>query len=121
MTLKVPYTDNLTTNAKLPGQVAVDMKAIEHEDLQDDQALAKETQDRENADKKLDDRIDDANSRMDHLDEEKATHDDVNDLREEIYKIRDDWHDRASHIARGTDVETTKAVVEQILQEKGLI
>lgn len=42
MTLKVPYTDNLTTNAKLPGQVAVDMKAIEHEDLQDDQALAKD-------------------------------------------------------------------------------
>ena len=63
----------------------------------------------------------DANSRMDQLDQEKATHNDVNDLRNEMYKIRDDWHDRASHIARGTDVETTKAVVEQILQEKGLI
>lgn len=65
--------------------------------------------------------IGDANSRMDQLDQEKATHNDVNDLRNEMYKIRDDWHDRASHIARGTDVETTKAVVEQILQEKGLI
>lgn len=64
---------------------------------------------------------DNANSRMDRLDNEKATHDDVNGLRKEMYQIRDDWHDRASHIARGTDVETTKAVVEQILQEKGLI
>ena len=102
-------------------QMVENFEIIQHEDLQDDQALAKETQDRENADKKLDDRIDDANSRMDQLDQEKATHDDVNDLREEIYKIRDNWHDRASHIARGTDVETTKAVVEQILQEKGLM
>ena len=118
---KLPHVEDLTTNSKLPGQLTENFKAIEHEDLQDDQALTKETQDRENADKKLDDRIDDANSRMDQLDQEKATHDDVNDLREEIYKIRDNWHDRASHIARGTDIETTKAVVEQILQEKGLM
>lgn len=61
------------------------------------------------------------NDRLDKLDAEKATHDDVEGLREEMYQIRDDWHDRASHIARGTDIETTKAVVEQILQEKGLI
>ncbi|WP_035423928.1 hypothetical protein [Limosilactobacillus fermentum] len=59
--------------------------------------------------------------RLDKLDDEKATHDDVEDLRKEMYQIRDDWHNRASHIALGTDVETTKAVVEQILQEKGLI
>lgn len=57
MTLKVPYTDNLTTNAKLPGQIAVDMKAIEHEDQQDDQALVEEIQDREDADKELDGKI----------------------------------------------------------------
>ena len=118
---KLPHVEDLTTNSKLTGQLTENFKAIEQEDLQDDQALTKETQDRENADKKLDDRIDDANSRMDQLDQEKATHDDVNDLREEIYKIRDNWHDRASHIARGTDIETTKAVVEQILQEKGLM
>lgn len=118
---KLPHVEDLTTNSKLPGQLTEDLKAIEHEDQQDDQALAKETQDREDADKKLDGRIDDANNRMDQLDKEKATHDDVNDLRDEMYQIRNDWHDRASHIARGTDVETTKAVVEQILQEKGLI
>lgn len=61
------------------------------------------------------------NDRLDKLDAEKATHDDVEGLRKEMYQIRDSWHDRASHIARGTDIETTKAVVEQILQEKGLI
>ncbi|MCD5446176.1 hypothetical protein [Lactobacillus delbrueckii] len=58
--------------------------------------------------------IDTVNGRLDRLDAEKATHD-------EMYQIRDNWNDRASHIALGTDVETTKAVVEQILQEKGLI
>ena len=110
MTLKVPYTDNLTTNAKLPGQIAVDMKAIEHEDLQDDQALSKETQDRENADKKLDDRIDDANSRMDQLDQEKATHDDVNDLRDELLK-------KIKHIILGTDEETVKTVIQEMKKE----
>ncbi|MGN1282685.1 MAG: hypothetical protein ACI4UB_02575 [Limosilactobacillus sp.] len=110
MTLKVPYTDNLTTNAKLPGQIAVDMKAIEHEDLQDDQALAKEAQDREDADKKLDGRIDDANNRMDQLNQEKATHDDVNDLRDELLK-------KIKHIILGTDEETVKTVIQEMKKE----
>lgn len=87
--------------------ISKNFQTIQSEDAKDDGAFQKFQND--------------ANKRMDHLDEEKATHDDVNDLREEIYQIRDDWHDRASHIARGTDVETTKAVVEQILQEKGLM
>lgn len=110
MTLKVPYTDNLTTNAKLPGQIAVDMKAIENEDQQDDQALAKETQDRENADKGLSERIDDANERMDQLDQEKATHDDVNDLRDELLK-------KIKHIILGTDEETVKTVIQEMKKE----
>ena len=118
---KLPHVEDLRTDATLIRGLQEDFKAIEQEDQQDDQALAKETQDREDADKKLDGRIDDANGRMDQLDNEKATHEDVNGLRKEMYQIRDDWHDRASHIALGTDVETTKAVVEQILQEKGMI
>lgn len=61
------------------------------------------------------------NQRIDEVNQRKATHDDVADLRKEMHQIRDDWHDRASHIALGTDIETTKAVVEQILQEKGMI
>lgn len=65
--------------------------------------------------------IDAVSDRLDKLDAEKATHDDVEELRGEMYQIRDNWHDRASHIALGTDVETTKAVVEQILKDKGVI
>lgn len=65
--------------------------------------------------------IDAVSDCLDKLDAEKATHDDVGELRGEMYQIRDNWNDRASHIALGTDIETTKAVVEQILQEKGLI
>ena len=65
--------------------------------------------------------IDAVSDHLDKLDAEKATHDDVGELRGEMYQIRDNWNDRASHIARGTDIKTTKAVVEQILKEKGLI
>ena len=65
--------------------------------------------------------IDALSDRLDKLDAEKATHDDVRELQGEMRQIRDNWNDRASHIARGTDIETTKAVVEQILQEKGMI
>lgn len=101
-----------TTDIPVDGQmmrqvISNNFKQVQSEDAKDDGAFQKFQSD--------------ANSRMDQLDKEKATHDDVNDLRNEMYQIRDDWHDRASHIARGTDVETTKAVVEQILQEKGLI
>lgn len=104
--------------AELNGKLAAETNARKTGDdseARDRQAAdTKEAQNREIADGKLD-------NRLNRLDQEKATHDDVNDLRGEMYQIRDDWHDRASHIARGTDVETTKAVVEQILQEKGLI
>ncbi|MEE6659003.1 hypothetical protein PS396_07975 [Limosilactobacillus pontis] len=86
-----------------------------------DKKINNEAQDRENADNELGGRIDETNTNLDNLDQNKATHDDVEELRGEMYKIRDNWNDRASHIARGTDIETTKAVVEQILQEKGLM
>lgn len=107
MSLQVPYIDDLATNSKLPGQLADNFKQVQAEDEKDDGAFAKYQKE--------------TNDRLDKLDAEKATHDDVEGLRKEMYQIRDDWHDRASHIARGTDIETTKAVVGQILQEKGLI
>lgn len=117
----IPHKEDLATNAKLPGMVTEDMRAIEAHDADDHETFNQEVQDRKDADKDFQDQIDKVNERLDKLDAEKATHDDVEGLRKEMYQIRDDWHDRASHIARGTDIETTKAVVEQILQEKGLI
>lgn len=117
----IPHKEDLATNSKLPGMLTADMKAIEAHDADDHRIFNQEVQDRKGADHGLQDAIDKANGHLDKLDAEKATHDDVEELREEMYRIRDDWHNRASHIARGTDVETTKAVVEQILQEKGMI
>lgn len=117
----LPHVEDLATNAKLPGMVTEDMRAIEAHDADDHETFNQEVQDRKDADKDFQDQIDKVNERLDKLDAEKATHDDVEGLRKEMYQIRDSWHDRASHIARGTDIETTKAVVEQILQEKGLM
>lgn len=58
--------------------------------------------------------LDSYNNRISKLEQTSATH-------EEVTQVSQEWNKRASHIARGTDIATTKAVVEQILQEKGLI
>ena len=97
---KLPHVEDLTTNSKLPGQLTEDFKAIE-------QALYDEVAARQSAD-------DDLEKRIKKLEDNSATHD-------EVKQVSQEWNNRASHIARGTDIATTKAVVEQILQEKGLI
>lgn len=68
-----------------------------------------EEQDRKSEDTKLNDRIDG----LDNLDEQKATHDDLQD-------VKDDLQDRINHLYAG-DPRTIKAVVEEILKEKGVI
>lgn len=55
----------------------------------------------------------DANSRMDQLDQEKATHDDVSDLRNALQQ-------RINHLYAG-DPRTIKKVVTEILEENGVI
>lgn len=97
---KLPHVEDLTTNSKLPGQLTENFKAIE-------QALSDEVAARQAAD-------DDLEKRIKKLEDNSATHD-------EVKQVSQEWNKRASHIARGTDIATTKAVVEQILQEKGLI
>lgn len=54
------------------------------------------------------------NDHISKLERNSATHD-------EVKQVSQEWHDRTSHIARGTDIATTRAVVEQILHEKGMI
>ena len=115
---KLPHAEDLTTNSKLPGQLTENFKAIEQEDHDDDQALSDEVTDRKKGDddekaarQSADDGLE---KRIKKLEDNSATHD-------EVKQVSQEWNNRASHIARGTDVETTKAVVEQILQEKGLI
>lgn len=104
---KLPHVEDLTTNSKLPGQLTEDFKAI-------DQALSDEVTDRKKGDGNLQGQINKLQERCQKLEDDKATHD-------EVKQVSQEWNNRASHIARGTDIATTKAVVEQILQEKGLI
>lgn len=76
--------------------ISKNFQTIQSEDAKDDGAFQKFQND--------------ANKRMDHLDEEKATHDDVNDLRDELLK-------KIKHIILGTDEETVKAVIEEMKKE----
>ena len=93
---KLPHMEDLTTNSKLPGQLTENFKAIEQYFLDINKELTS------------------YNDRISKLEQNSATHD-------EVRQVSQEWNKRASHIARGTDIATTKAVVEQILQEKGLI
>ena len=54
------------------------------------------------------------NNRISTLEQTSATHDEVN-------KVSQEWNKRTSHIARGTDIATTRAVVLRILAEIGQV
>ena len=95
---KLPHVEDLTTNSKLPGQLTENFKSIE-------QALSDEVTARQSTD-------DDLEKRIKKLEQTSATHD-------EVKQVSQEWNKRASHIARGTDIPTTRAVVMQILDEIG--
>lgn len=76
--------------------ISKNFQRIQDEDTKDDGAFQKFQND--------------ANKRMDHLDQEKATHDDVNDLRDELLK-------KIKHIILGTDEETVKTVIQEMKKE----
>ena len=54
------------------------------------------------------------NNRISKLEQTSATHD-------EVKQVSQEWNNRASHIARGTDIATTRAVVLRILAEIGQV
>lgn len=76
--------------------ISKNFQKIQDEDAKDDGAFQKFQSD--------------ANSRMDQLDQEKATHDDVNGLRDELLK-------KIKHIILGTDEETVKTVIQEMKKE----
>lgn len=92
----LPHVEDLDTNSYLIRQLIENFEAIEQYFLDINKELAS------------------YNDRISKLEQTSATHD-------EVKQVSQEWNKRASHIARGTDIATTKAVVEQILQEKGLI
>ena len=55
----------------------------------------------------------DTNTRLDQLEQEKATHDEVKEMRQELQQ-------RINHLYAG-DPRTIKTVVQEILEEKGVI
>lgn len=55
----------------------------------------------------------DTNARLNQLEQEKATHDEVKEMRQELQQ-------RINHLYAG-DPQTIKAVVTEILEEKGVI
>ena len=110
---KLPHVEDLRTDATLIRGLQEDFKAIEQEfdDLQGE--IDSEEQDRKSEDNKLNGRIDDTNTRLDNLDKQKATHNDVEGLRKDLQS-------RINHLYAG-DPQTIKAVVTEILEEKGVI
>ena len=108
---KLPHVEDLTTNSKLPGQLTENFKAIE-------QALSDEVTDRKEGDdteKSARQAADDGlEKRFEKLEQTSATHD-------EVKQVSQEWNNRASHIARGTDIATTRAVVLRILAEIGQV
>lgn len=56
----------------------------------------------------------DTNTRLNKLEKEKATHDELKDVQEA-------WKKKIKHVALGTDYETVEQAVMQILKEKGMI
>ena len=85
------------------------MTAEEHE-----QAMSDEVTDRKEGDGNLQWQIDELQDRCQKLEDDKPTHD-------EVKQVSQEWNKRTSHIARGTDVATTRAVVLRILAEIGQV
>ncbi|WOZ74831.1 hypothetical protein [Limosilactobacillus reuteri] len=99
MAFEVPHKHDISLDGQdMRNQMIENFKAIE-------QALSDEVAARQSAD-------DDLEKRIKKLEDNSATHD-------EVKQVSQEWHDRTSHIARGTDIATTRAVVMQILDEIG--
>lgn len=93
---KLPHVEDFRTDSTLTRYLTENAKAIEQYFLDINKELAS------------------YNDRISKLEQNSATH-------EEVTQVSQEWHDRASHIARGTDIPTTRAVVLRILAEIGQV
>ena len=106
---KLPHIDDLRTDAMLIRGLQEDFKAIEQEDKEDDQALSDEVADRNKGDGNLQGQINKINDSL----KNKATFDDLTETKDELQQ-------RINHLYAG-DPRTIKTVVQEILEEKGVI
>lgn len=106
---KLPHVEDLDTNSYLIRQLIENFKAIEQEDKDDDQALSDEVADRKKGDEGLQGEINKINDSL----KNKATFDDLTETKNELQQ-------RINHLYAG-DPRTIKTVVQEILEEKGVI
>lgn len=107
MSLELPHKKDLTTNAKLPGQLTENFEAIEADDVRDDKKLADEVISRKKGD-------DDLNKRCFDLEESRVTY-------KKLKEVDSYWRDRLKRVALGTDEETIEIVLRKILVDEGII
>ncbi len=106
---KLPHVEDLRIDATLIRGLQEDFKAIEQEDKDDDQALSDEIADRKKGDGNLQGQINRINDAL----KNRATLDDLTETKNELQQ-------RINHLYAG-DPQTIKAVVTEILEEKGVI
>lgn len=98
---------DLQSGRKFRQQLINNLTIIQNEDNKDDNL-------RDRQHKELTRRIEEINTRLDQLEQEKATRDELKDVQEA-------WKKKIEHVALGTDYETVEQAVMQILKEKGMI
>lgn len=98
---------DLQSGRKFRQQLINNLTIIQNEDNKDDNL-------RDRQYKELTRRFEEINTRLDQLEQEKATRDELKDVQEA-------WKKKIEHVALGTDYETVEQAVMQILKEKGMI
>lgn len=97
---------DLQSGRKFRQQLINNLTIIQNEDNKDDNL-------RDRQYKELTRRLEEINTRLDQFEQEKATHDEVKEMRQELQQ-------RINHLYAG-DPRTIKTVVKEILEEKGVI
>lgn len=98
---------DLQSGRKFRQQLINNLTIIQNEDNKDDNL-------RDRQYKELTRQLEEINTRLDQLEQEKATRDELKDVQEA-------WKKKIEHVALGTDYETVEQAVMQILKEKGMI
>lgn len=98
---------DLQSGRKFRQQLINNLTTIQNEDNKDDNLRDKQY-------KELTRRLEEINTRLNQLEQEKATRDELKDVQEA-------WKKKIEHVALGTDYETVEQAVMQILKEKGMI
>lgn len=98
---------DLQSGRKFRQQLINNLTIIQNEDNKDDNL-------RDRQYKELIRLLEEINTRLNQLEQEKATHDELKDVQEA-------WKKKIEHVALGTDYETVEQAVMQILKEKGMI